>query len=93
MFSTMLSPFLSFTIEVLDFEQAELSNFFHLCNGFNELSFRIENVGSAVACSVEMSPLDYFLLFVDNHMLTSIVRETNRFAIQCLTANGKDPNS
>ena len=52
-----------------------------------------ENVGPAVACSAEMSPLDYFLLFVDNHMLTSIVRETNRFAIQCLTANGKDPNS
>lgn len=52
-----------------------------------------ENVGPAVACSPEMSPLDYFLLFVDNHMLTSIVRETNRFAIQCLTANGKDPNS
>ena len=51
-----------------------------------------ENVGPAVACSAEMSPLDYFLLFVDNHMLTSIVRETNRFAIQCLTANGKDPN-
>ena len=52
-----------------------------------------ENVGPAVACSAEMSPLDYCLLFVDNHMLTSIVRETNRFAIQCLTANGKDPNS
>ena len=52
-----------------------------------------ENVGPAVASSAEMSPLDYFLLFVDNHMLTSIVRETNRFAIQCLTANGKDPNS
>ena len=40
-----------------------------------------------------MSPLHYFLLFADNHMLTSIVRETNRFAIQCLTANGKDPTS
>lgn len=52
-----------------------------------------ENVGPAVACSAEMSPLDYFLLFVDNRMLTSIVRETNRFAVQCLTANGKDPNS
>ena len=52
-----------------------------------------ENVGPAVACSADMSPLDYFLLFVDNHMLTSIVRETNRFAVQCLTANGKDPNS
>lgn len=52
-----------------------------------------ENVGPAVACSAEMSPLDYFLLFVDNRMLTSIVRETNRFAVQCLTANRKDPNS
>jgi len=40
-----------------------------------------------------MSPLDYFLLFVDNRMLTSIVQETNRFAVQCLSANGKDPNS
>jgi len=26
-------------------------------------------------------------------MLTSIVRETKRFAVQCLSANGKDPNS
>lgn len=40
-----------------------------------------------------MSPLDYFLPFVNDRMLTSIVQETNMFAVQCLTANGKDPNS
>ena len=32
-----------------------------------------ENVGPAVVCSAEMSSLDYFLLLVDNRMLTSIV--------------------
>ena len=52
-----------------------------------------ENVGPAVVCSAEMSPLDYFLLLVDNRMLTSIVRETNRFAVLSLTDKGKDPNS
>lgn len=44
MFSTMLSAFLSFTTAVLDFEQAEFSKFFHLCNGFNELSFGILDI-------------------------------------------------
>lgn len=44
-------------------------------------------------CSAEMSPLDYFLLLVDNCMLTSINRETNRFALQSLTDKGKDPTS
>ena len=51
-----------------------------------------ENVGPAVLCSAEIFPLDYFLLLVDNCMLTSIVQETNRFAVQSLTDKGKDPN-
>ena len=45
-----------------------------------------ENVGPAVVCSAEMSPLDYFLLLVDNHILTSIVRET-----QVCTSKSKIP--
>lgn len=52
-----------------------------------------ENVGPAVVCSAEMSSLDYFLLLVDNRMLTSIVRETNRFVVLSVTDKGKDPNS
>ena len=32
-----------------------------------------ENVGRAVVCSAEMSPLDYFLLLIDNSILTSTV--------------------
>lgn len=47
---------------------------------------RGENVGPVVVCSAEMSPLDYFLLLVDNRILTSIVRET-----QVCTSKSKIP--
>ena len=47
---------------------------------------RGENVGPVVVCSAEMSPMDYFLLLVDNRILTFIVRET-----QVCTSKSKIP--
>jgi len=40
----------------------------------------------------EASALDFFLLFVDNRMLNNMVRETNRYAVQTLEKQNKDPS-
>ncbi|PFX26968.1 PiggyBac transposable element-derived protein 5 [Stylophora pistillata] len=37
--------------------------------------------------------LDFFQLFIDNHILGIIIRETNRYARQTMTQRQKDPNS
>lgn len=37
--------------------------------------------------------VDFFQLFIDNHILGNIVRETNRYAQQTMTQRNKDPNS
>lgn len=39
----------------------------------------------------EASALDFFLLFVDNRMLNNMVRETNKYAVQTLEKQNKDP--
>ena len=50
----------------------------------------------AVGCSRVMpegtSALDFFLLFVDNRMMNNMVRETNRYALQTLEMQNKDPS-
>lgn len=37
--------------------------------------------------------VDFFHLFIDNHILGNVVRETNRYARQAMAQRGKDPNS
>ena len=50
----------------------------------------------AVGCSRVMpegsTALDFFLLFVDNRMMNNMVRETNRYALQTLEKQNKDPS-
>lgn len=49
-------------------------------------------VGPSRVMTEEAAALDFFLLFVDNHMLNNMVRETNRYAVQTLEKRNKDPS-
>ena len=53
----------------------------------------MQHVGPTKVMPKESTELDFFLLFIDNRILSEIVRETNRYAEQSLEAKNKDSSS
>ena len=60
-------------------------------NAFTGYEFDLPTGPSSVM-SAEKGAVDFFLLLMDNHMVSQIVNETNRYARQSLQGQGKDPS-
>ena len=52
-----------------------------------------QQVGAATVLPHAASALEFFLLMFSMNIVNHIVRETNKYAIQCLKAAGKDPSA
>ena len=48
--------------------------------------------GPSTVMSAEKGAVDFFLLLINNHMVSQIVKETNRYARQSLLGQGEDPS-
>ena len=71
-----------------DFVNSEWSNKAHDTPGEKFT----QTVGPATVMSPQKSAIDFFLLLFTYFIMANIVKESNRYAMQSLQAQGKDPS-